>query len=625
MQLIKTVDSENMLRLEEDGGAALTVKKTEVAGRILSLIVPKDDRREGIGSELIKAAEHMLYSEGIKKIDADFPDTIGGMKEFFEQAGYDVKKSAPIISVSMKSLLGSLTVRRAMANELDDAVFVPLADLMVDQLDSLLEQLSNFKIDLSNSDIARFMQECSGVVYDNKNIPQAFILCSEASDGILVDLLAAVGGSNPKFIIVAMQGMLNGIVAQGGSKTFDTLSMLASNKNVNELLVRVLKKGVEPQHVGDALYASKTISDPYDNTEDIEDDLDEDLEDEWRREIKKVPFQANINWKMPWHRESASSEEDESSPAALARKKKARAAATAQINFEKDEDDLEGLICDDTIRITTENLFKFENAISEGAYRNMPRPFYRGLAVVDDENVLASIVWEYKNVEDDADTEARIEWFTARDADSAKTLLTEYCNEILTEEVKKSYFEFSMLSEDEMSALKDAGFNISREESLDLVVPVSVVKASAFAEKKPADYVKNITAINEKQFKRGIANGLFHNRKGLLEDAAFLPMAWFDQKASCCVMADEKVVGFLLLHRNGEDSLFVDLLFSLGAEFTTDILNMIRFSVHALADYYPDTTSVVIRRHNDEIMGLTAKLFPGHTGETVYYGERREP
>ena len=181
-----------------------------------------------------------------------------------------------------------------------------------------------------------------------------------------------------------------------------------------------------------------------------------------------------------------------------------------------------------------------------------------------------------------------------------------------------------MLSEDEMSALKDAGFNISREESLDLVVPVSVVKASAFAEKKPADYVKNITAINEKQFKRGIANGLFHNRKGLLEDAAFLPMVWFDQKASCCVMADEKVVGFLLLHRNGEDSLFVDLLFSLGAEFTTDILNMIRFSVHALADYYPDTTSVVIRRHNDEIMGLTAKLFPGHTGETVYYGERRE-
>ncbi len=623
MQLIKTVDSENILRLEEDSGASVTVKKNDETGQILSIIVPKDDRHEGVGSALLSAAEQSLISEGIKKIGGDFPDTISGMDAFFENAGYTIQKGAPIVSVEMKALLASLTVKRAMASEIEEAFFVPFSNLMVDQLDSLLELLSSFKINLGNSDIARFLQEASGVVYDDNDTPQAFILCSEMDNGILVDLLAAIGGSNPKYIISAMKGMLTGIISRGGAKSFQKLTIIACNQNINALLSRVLKKGVDPELVGYTQYACKKISESELFDIDIEEDLDEDLEDEWRREIKKVPLQSNISWKMHWNRETLG---DDSSSTATASRAHSRPkpVKSSVINFQKDEDEDEGLIMDNTIRITMDNLSRFSDIMPEDVYQNMPRPFYRGLAVMDDEDIVASIVWEYKNIEDDVDTEARIEWFFADDEDAAVILMREYTSEISSESVVKSFFEISDLSTSNKAALSNAGFKISQEESDDVIVTIEVLKKQAFAQKEPASYIKSIDTLNEKQFKRGITNSLFHNRKGLLEDAAFLTIPWFEASVSCCVVADEKVVALFLMHKCSSGSIFTDLLFSAGAEYQSDLLNMLRFAVHTASSHYPDSTKVVIRRHDDDIKLLVSKLIPGLKGDTVYYGERSE-
>ncbi len=623
MQLIKTVDSENILRLEEDGGASVTVKKSDDTGQILSITVPKDERREGIGSALLSAAEQSLISEGIKKIGGDFPDTISGMDAFFENAGYTIQKGAPIVSVEMKALLASLTVKRAMASEIEDAFFVPFSDLMVDQLDSLLELLSSFKINLGNSDIARSLQEASGVVYDDKDTPQAFILCSETDNGILVDLLAAIGGSNPKYIISAMKGMLTGIINRGGAKSFQKLTIIACNQNINALLSRVLKKGVDPELVGYTQYACKKISKSELFDIDIEEDLDEDLEDEWRREIKKVSLQSNISWKMDWNRETMGDDSSSAAPASRTHSKP-KPVSTSVINFQKDEDEDEGLIMDNTIRITMDNLSRFADIMPDDVYQNMPRPFYRGLAVIDGEDIVASIVWEYKNIEDDIDTEARIEWFFADDNDAAISLMREYTSEISSESVVKSFFELTELSESNRSALSDAGFKISREESDDVIVTLEVLKKQAFAQKEPASYIKSIDTLNEKQFKRGITNSLFHNRKGLLEDAVFLTIPWFETSVSCCVVADKKVVGLFLLHKCSSGDIFTDLLFSAGAEYQTDLLNMLRFAVYSASSKYPDSTKVVIRRHDNDIKLLVSKLIPDLNGDTVYYGERSE-
>ena len=109
-----------------------------------------------------------------------------------------------------------------------------------------------------------------------------------------------------------------------------------------------------------------------------------------------------------------------------------------------------------------------------------------------------------------------------------------------------------------------------------------------------------------------------------MEDILFLPKGWFDNEISSCVVTDSKVTGLLLLHKNEEEELYVDLLFSVGAEYKIDIVNLIRFSVSKAMEKYGPDTKVIIRRHSAETEALAKTLFPEKEGEKVVLGERRE-
>jgi hypothetical protein len=279
---------------------------------------------------------------------------------------------------------------------------------------------------------------------------------------------------------------------------------------------------------------------------------------------------------------------------------------------------------DNTVRITEENLSDFNTYLPADVYKNMPRPFYRGLAVKDGEDILAAIVWEYKNIEDEEETKAEIVWLDGEDKESLETLITEFTNEIKTEETEESYFEFGELPAKQKKVLLDAGFSVKDGESRDIVMTVSQIASFPFASKAPLPYIRNIGTLEDKQFKRGITNSLFHKRKGLMEDILFLPKGWFDNDISGCVVADSKVMGLLLLHKSEDEVLYVDLLFSVGAEYKIDIVNLIRFSVSKTLEKYGPDTKVIIRRHSAETEALAKTLFPEKEGEKVVLGERRE-
>ncbi len=624
MQLFLTVDNEDILRIEEDGGAAITISYSDGVGQILSILVPKDDRREGVGSTLLSCAESMLLKKGVKKLEADFMDSIPELGDFFESAGYEVLKGAPVKAVDMRALLASLTVKRAINNDIDDSKFVPLSELFVMQWDELLELLNKFNIKLGNSDMARFSQELSGVVYDNEDQPQAFVLCSKNDEGVHVELLAGVSNGRAKYVISALLGMIKAIVDDGGFKTYPKLSMIAANENINVLISRVLKKGKEAEEKGHLIYAFKDLKEDnllsYDY--DLEKSEDEDMEEEWRREVKKIPLQSNICWKMPWYR-MFGGDNSEASGKSASKTKSGKHVSDVEINFDKDEEILEGLMMDDTVRITMDNLEDYSDILPPDIYHDMPRPFYRGLAAVDAGETKAAMVWEYKNVEEDVDTESMILWYFCSDEAMGDELIQEYTNEIKQEDVQRSYFEFKELSDMERSVLEKNGFSIKNEESEEVEVHMENVVKAPFAAKKAAPYVKALDVLSEKQFKRGVTNCLFHNRKGVLEDMAFLPMSWYDQNLSCCVIGDNKVIGLCLFHRSPSGVIHADLLFSMGSEYQLDILNMIRYAVHAGVAKYPKNTPVIIRRHNAEIHGLVSKLFPDLSGDIVVHGERR--
>mgnify|MGYP007070009016 FL=1 len=233
------------------------------------------------------------------------------------------------------------------------------------------------------------------------------------------------------------------------------------------------------------------------------------------------------------------------------------------------------------------------------------------------------MVYELKNYEERSDREAEVTYLSIIDEEAGKRLLAEFISEVKKDSVKRTYFELEELSGLEETLLKDTGFSIEKREGCDIVLTLSELGDISVLSKKPKKYVKSIRSLSKKQFMRGINSCLFANRKGILEDLGILPAGWFERDISSCVVSDARVTGLFLIHLRGDDSLSLDLLYAAGAEYRSDILYMLRYSLAAAAKKYPAETKVVIKRHNKEVMMLTDRLFAGRPGRMVFAGERR--
>ena len=99
MKFYKTIDDEKLLRIEDEEGSAITVAKDGDEARILSLMVQKADRREGLGKKLLLAAESEMYSLGKKSIASFYSDISADASGFFGACGYEVSSVAPVVSV----------------------------------------------------------------------------------------------------------------------------------------------------------------------------------------------------------------------------------------------------------------------------------------------------------------------------------------------------------------------------------------------------------------------------------------------------------------------------------------------------------------------------------------------
>ncbi len=277
-------------------------------------------------------------------------------------------------------------------------------------------------------------------------------------------------------------------------------------------------------------------------------------------------------------------------------------------------------------KITDENIEEYSDLFEADAIADIKREFFRGLAVHEDGNSAASsaLIWEMRNTEEEIPTESELEYIYVGDEESAEELFRAYTGEVLEENVTKSYFEFKDPGEKTEKVTAKAGFDPAERESRDIVVSLSELSSLPFVKKQTQPYITAISDLMVRQYRKGITNCLFHGRKGLLEDLAFLPMSYFDQDVSSCVQTDGKANGFLLVHKTSQDDLVVDLLFAMEPDAKLNLLQMIQFSINAAVDKYPGETRVFLRRHNDMSKALIGKLFPDKTGEKVLAGERGE-
>ncbi len=275
------------------------------------------------------------------------------------------------------------------------------------------------------------------------------------------------------------------------------------------------------------------------------------------------------------------------------------------------------------IELNEGNITDYKNIIDPDAAENIGREFYHGIAAESDEaSYSGALIWEYKNVEDDADTDAEIVFINAESKEVTKELLFEFDKLSSGEDVVRSFFEVFDIQDEVKEGFAGDGFSVSAGESRDLFVSVSDLSALA-AKKKVPPKIVGLNDIEEVQFMQGVLNCLFCGKKGIVDDLQYIEKDWFDHDTSSAVITDGKISGMFLVHRFSSGNLMPVLLSAIGPEANKDLLYMLCFSAKKALEKYPGDTPVIIRRHSDTVDALAKKLFGEKTGKMAVKGERR--
>ncbi|MBR3524646.1 MAG: hypothetical protein IKO11_02260 [Lachnospiraceae bacterium] len=277
--------------------------------------------------------------------------------------------------------------------------------------------------------------------------------------------------------------------------------------------------------------------------------------------------------------------------------------------------------------ITEENLEEYEAYLPGDVAENIGRPYYRGVAVTQDEAPQAAIVWEWRHKEDEEkSTEGRLEWLRAEDSDAGSEVLAEYARMAADEGAERTFYSLPQKECEALGGLlKEAGFSEEKQEGQDIVLTVGqFMELDVMKHPKVPDYVKSLEELRSRSFRRGLMDCVYHVHRDLPEDLTALSLDWYDLQVSCYEELDDNVNGFLLVHRTASGKLRLDLLADWGPDARLSLVYLMRHAILKASEVYPADTQVVLHRHDDSSYKLAAYLFPNAKGEACLGGERKE-
>ena len=222
--------------------------------------------------------------------------------------------------------------------------------------------------------------------------------------------------------------------------------------------------------------------------------------------------------------------------------------------------------------INSENADKYETLIEADMLENISRIYYRGVGLMDQDGTPeASLIWELLHYDDeDRETESSLKQISATES-QAKSLLEEYKKVVTSEEVGKTTFELPYDKKQD-AIFAEKGFSTKQGESRMVKVSVADIAGLSIAKKtKTPSYIRDLTELDPRSFKRGMLNCLFYGRREATEDLNMLPMDWFEKDVSCYTETDGRIDGLLLVHRTASGKLRIELLINVGPEAKKDL------------------------------------------------------
>ena len=159
------------------------------------------------------------------------------------------------------------------------------------------------------------------------------------------------------------------------------------------------------------------------------------------------------------------------------------------------------------LALNADNITDYEGILDQDVSESIGREYYRGIVALEDENApKGAMIWEYKNLEEDGDTDAEICFLRSEGSEVIKSLLASFDTMAEDSEVQGVFFELNGLSNETKQGFTDDGFTVSAVEGRDLIVSVSDLKPLASAKKKVSSNITVLNELMELQFMQGVTN-----------------------------------------------------------------------------------------------------------------------
>lgn len=281
----------------------------------------------------------------------------------------------------------------------------------------------------------------------------------------------------------------------------------------------------------------------------------------------------------------------------------------------------------DIIELTTENIISFIEFIPVDIADYIGRLFYHGLIAVEEDEPVAAMVWELKNMLNEELKVSNIMWLRVDDEQAAYQMLDQYEESIMLDDVSRSTFSIAAKKDSpEQQVLKNAGFSVMLAEGDEISAELWQVDEVAVMQKTDID--ENVVSlwsagVNELSEALNMFEGM--GRHGICEDLMYLPRSHFENDVSCFYKQKGTICGLFLVHLMPSGSMRIELMTATGKDPKMYILKMIKKALTTALDMYSLSTKIIIDRHNFSALALGERLFPYEIGIPVYQGSRNEP
>ena len=302
MKAIITSDDNRILRISDGEGAYITLRMDGSNADLLSITVPEEKRRQGIGTGLLSAAESVLTERRVPQITVDYLEGIEGLNEFLTEKGFDVKKGSAILALDIETIRKNSAAEKLLKQKIPDVKTRRFEELNLTKWEEMTDYLDEMEVEITGYDLAHLDSVISSVIYDSTGRIQSVLLGSVKDEDVYVELLLSRPGTNSRLCtLAALRNMLRSVMEPEGENSYKRIIFASCNPGVISLIEGMQRDKAEPDLIGRCLFASKGVDINLDEDEIIT-ETEEGAEFGWIRELNRIPMQRIIRWKAPWYR-----------------------------------------------------------------------------------------------------------------------------------------------------------------------------------------------------------------------------------------------------------------------------------------------------------------------------------